>query len=64
MYRVFVFTQEGAHKMEELGYKPYMTLSDITGKQVFQYIFKDDKSFEKSKMPQGAVIKYGLYMNF
>lgn len=64
MYSIYVFSQEDANKMSELGFELFTICYDVVGKQIWGYIAKDQQSFSEKELPQGAVIKHGLNMNF
>ena len=64
MYSVYVFSREDAGRMNELGFELFTLCHDVAGKEIWVYIAKDVQSFSEVELPQGAVIKHGLNMNF
>lgn len=63
MYSVYVFSQEEADRMVEQGLTIHRVFNDINGRKIWVCVAKDIP-FAKEDMPQGVVVKHGLYMNF
>lgn len=64
MYNITVFSQDDAHKLLELGFRFVQTRTDVNGQDVYEFICPKNLSFSESDLPQSAVIKHCVCMNF